>query len=216
MIEAHPGVHALGWTSKELHYFDRFGHEPFGSGDIDRYHQHFRRPPGRQCGEWTPRYMYDEWTPKLLREAAPQARLLVMLRDPLARFESGLSHDIGRGDSRDQTWKDAFRRGLYHRQLERLLQYFPREQVLVLQFERCTDQPRLMLDRTFAFLGLGADRPVSRPIAGTVNALRRPAVTLSASERAGLRRDYQDDVRRLITDFPELEIERWPNFRDLG
>ncbi len=161
--------------------------------------------------------MYDEWTPPLLRQAAPEARLLVLLRDPLDRFESGISHDIGNGEDRDKTWEDSFRRGLYHRQLERLLRHFPREQVLVLQLERCTTQPRLMLDRTFTFLGLqGGAAALSRPIESVVNPLRRPAVTLSESDRAELRRAYEDDVRRLITDFPELEIERWPNFRHLG
>ena len=35
--------------------------------------------------------MWDFWTPPMLRVAAPEARLLVLLRDPLDRFVSGLA-----------------------------------------------------------------------------------------------------------------------------
>ena len=43
-------------------------------------------------GEWTPGYMIDFWTPGLIARAAPQARILVLLRDPIDRFRSGLTH----------------------------------------------------------------------------------------------------------------------------
>ena len=81
LIETHPHVHALGWPFKELHFFDERR-----DADARAYHELFRRPRGRLAGEWTPRYMYDAHTPALLRRAAPDARLLVMLRDPDRAF----------------------------------------------------------------------------------------------------------------------------------
>ena len=82
----------------------------------------------------------------LLRKAAPDARLLVMLRDPVARYRSAIArlHRLAeeRGDRvllasvSDATW-----RGFYYEQLRHVFDLFPREQVLVLQFERCVQDP---------------------------------------------------------------------------
>src|SRR5262245_42500030 len=43
VIAAHPGV-TEPWM-KELHYFNRFSHVPFGEEAIDGYHRCFPRPP---------------------------------------------------------------------------------------------------------------------------------------------------------------------------
>jgi Sulfotransferase domain len=212
MIEAHHDVHALGWASKELHYFDRLGSDPLSPGEVAAYHDHFRRPSTKQCGEWTPRYMFDPWTPAHLHQGAPDAKLLVLLRDPVARFESGLNHDIGRGVTEPIARSVAFQRGLYHQQLERLLDHFRRDQVLILQFECCVEQPGPMLDRTFRFLGLAPERVPRHLIRPAVNRRRGPPLKLSDGQRAALRDDYEDDVRRLLVAFPELDVYRWPNF----
>ena len=103
--------------------------------------------PGRRAslaGEWTPGYMLDPWTPPLLRRAAPDARLLVLLRDPVERFRSGRTLAENRltvGASARAAANAGFQRGIYADQLLRLWRAFPREQVLVLQFERCVREP---------------------------------------------------------------------------
>lgn len=207
LIESHPQVHALGWPYKELHFFDRFAHADFTEGDVAAYCKYFRRPRGRQAGEWTPRYMFDAHTPALLRRAAPDARLLVMLRDPIARFCSGFAHAQRRCADRDDAWTDAMRRGLYHAQLTNVLAAFPRDQLLVLQFERCVAAPEAMLDETFAFLGLATHTP--RALAAPVNrGGDRPP--LSADERARLRDAYADDVAALAATFPQIDLALWP------
>ena len=73
------------------HIFDLRGGANTPSVDARRYHAFFPRPVGGKAGEWTPRYMVDFWTPALLREAAPSAKILVMLRDPFERFCSGVT-----------------------------------------------------------------------------------------------------------------------------
>jgi hypothetical protein len=214
MIEAHRDVHALGWTSKELHFFDRFDRDRFDSADVAAYHAHFLRPPGKLCGEWTPRYMFDPWTPGLLHQAAPTAKLLVLLRDPVTRFESGLCHDMAKGETLDQAWPVAFERGLYHRQLARLLEHFEQDQILVLQLERCAQQPAELLQQTFEFLGLSKERAPRRVVRPAVNRRRGPPVDLSDAQRLKLREDYTEDVRLLVADFPQLDVDLWPNFRN--
>jgi hypothetical protein len=199
LIESHPDVHALGWPYKELHFFDRFATEPFTDGDVRAYHEFFRKPRGRVAGEWTPRYMFDAHTPALLHRAAPDARLLVMLRDPVARFRSGYAH----GGAYDE----AVRRGLYHAQLTNVLAAFPRAQLLVLQFEQCVARPAELLARTFAFLDLAPFTPPR--LAQPVNASPQPVPPLTDEERVRLTDAYAADSAALFAEFPELDARLW-------
>ncbi|HVV37158.1 MAG TPA: sulfotransferase [Acidimicrobiales bacterium] len=208
LLEAHPGVHALGWPFKELHFFDRFASDSFTDDDVQAYHEYFRAPPGRIAGEWTPRYMYDPTTPPLLHRAAPQARLLVLLRDPVARLRSGYAHAVARGVAPEPAWVDALARGLYAQQLETVLASYPRAQLLVLQFERCVAAPADELARTYAFLGLRPFTP--RNLARPVN--RGGAAPPLPPERdAQIRAAYAPDVRSLSASFDDIDLSLWPD-----
>ena len=216
LIEAHPGVHHLGPSAKELHYFDSFWRADFGPADISAYHEKFRRPPGLLSGEWTPRYMFDPWTPALLHRAAPDAKILVMLRDPVARLRSGLTHALERGKPVDaDTVDNAVARGLYHGQLTRLLEHYPRRQVLILQFERCRVEPENMLRRTHEFLGLDSHAAGSR-LTRTVNRTTIDEVSFSPDFLAVVTARYEPDGRALVADFPEIDVNLWPCFAHLG
>ncbi len=208
-------MQTLAAATKELHYFDRYWGEPFGEEDVAAYARLFRRPPGKVGGEWTPRYMFDPWTPPLLRQAAPDARLLVLLRDPVARFVSAMTHRTDRGWRTDATAVDeAVSRGFYHAQLTHLLDHFPRQQVLVLQFERCRADADAMLRRTFSFLELPeVALPPARLQPANQSGTRPPELSrvLLHEVRAG----YRADVERLATTFPEIDLDLWENFSDL-
>ena len=211
VIAAHPGVHHPPGRAKELHYFDAF--EEITPADPERYHRWFPRPPGHLVGEWTPRYMYDVWTPPMLHAAAPTAKVLVLLRDPIARFASGLAHDLarhrGRRTPRSMLVADHVARSLYHRQLAGLLRHIDRERVLVLQFEQCVADPTAAAARTFAFLGLP---PLSPEIAlpGSVNVTAGPKPPLSAASRAELAATFAPDLAALAQAFPEVDLSLWP------
>ena len=47
--------------------------------------------PDSIVGEWTPRYLADPMAIRQLRDAAPEAKLLVMFRDPVARYRSAIA-----------------------------------------------------------------------------------------------------------------------------
>jgi hypothetical protein len=215
LIARHPGVHHRGSRTKELHYFDRFFGAPFGPEDVEEYHRQFPRPPGTIAGEWTPGYLSDFWMPPLLRRAAPDARLLVILRDPVERYRSGLTHTAGlsRDPLRRADAIGGFVRGLYARQLEGLWRHFPREQVLVLQYERCQKDTAAELGRTLSFLGLD---PTAVPVVDLerrVNETVIPKVEIPADVGAALTEEYRADVARLCDLVPELDLSLWPNFR---
>ena len=149
----------VGGLGKELHYFDRFWNGEVPTDFVERYHAYFPRPEGKRTGEWTPRYMHDHWTMGLLRHAAPDARILIMLRDPVDRFRSGFGREIwmAERDGREVNLDlvaDAVARGRYEGEVRRVLDSYPHERVLVLQFERCRDDPVAELRRTWEFLEL--------------------------------------------------------------
>lgn len=218
LMTGHPDVLAgrtTAGTKKELHFFDRFCDDPFQPTDVEDYARFFARPPDRatMCGEWTPRYMFDYWTPPLIKRAAPQAKLLVLLRDPVDRYVSGLTHDRSRGAPQHPlVAEDQFARGFYGRQLHRLRQSFERERILVLQYERCRQDPLAELERTFRFLGLAL--PDKAPeTSQQVNLARGERFVLSDHLRDALVKEYAQDVSWLISEFPEVEVSLWPNFR---
>ena len=93
---AHPQIKPPRRRRKEQHFFDRFCAEELTDADIAEYHARFPRRPGELAGEWTPRYMHDFWTPRLIARAAPDAKLLIMFRDPIERFRSGVPHRLSR------------------------------------------------------------------------------------------------------------------------
>ena len=127
LIEAHPDVVSAGGLKKELHYFDRSWETPFDDEQARRYQRYFPVPEGKVAGEWTPGYLIDFWTPELIARAAPDARILILLRDPIERFRSGLTHQLAtsRKPIGHRDIQGAFQRGLYAPQLRRVLAAFP-------------------------------------------------------------------------------------------
>ena len=107
----------------------------------------------------------------------------MLLRDPVERFRCGRTLAENRltvGSSPRAAANAGFQRGVYADQLLRLWRAFPREQVLVLQFERCVRDPLAELRRTFAFLGLDPDVPPGLDVRPSRQRVRGPKVDLSA------------------------------------
>jgi len=217
-LEEHPGIAAVEGRAKELHYFNRFWQGEPPAGFAAEYHRMFPRPSGKLAGEWTPRYMLDFWAPALLREAAPAAKLLVLLRDPVERYRSGVERAVRRSPEGRPIdlgrVSDAVHRGLYAAQLRRVLDHFPREQLLVLQFERCRDDPLEQLARTWRFLGL---EPLDEvPASMLEHGSPREKPELPERWRRELAARLADDVRDLAALFEDaIDLARWPDFSGL-
>jgi len=219
LIVAHPQIEAPPATRKELHYFDRFHAGGFTAADAEAYGEWFPRPEGRLTGEWTPVYLAAPWVPGMLAAAAPDAKLLVTLRDPIERYLSGLQrhHRTARATEAPLNAMaplEAFMRGFYHAQLAHLLAYFERSRVLVLQYERCVREPLAELRRTFAFLGV-RDTGFAPDLQAHPN--RQPdKPELHPDARRALVEAYAPDVAGLIERFPEIDVALWPNFAHLA
>jgi hypothetical protein len=78
-----------------------------------------------------------------MKAVAPEARLLVQLRDPVERYRSGVGQWQKRKENRGKSlnlWagrKDAYARSFYAFALNRYVEAFGRDRVLILQFEQC-------------------------------------------------------------------------------
>jgi hypothetical protein len=220
LVMHHPRLYGRADIHKERHYFDRFGAEAFGQDDVEGYAGWFPRPPGTLTGEWTPDYFGLPWAPLLLKSAAPDVRLLLLLRDPVERFRSGLAHRRRMGESvGPAAVNDAVQRGYYHRLLLDWLAHFDRRQLLILQYERCNADPAAQLRATFRFLDL-PDPDAAAPAA------ERPATTRAAAAEAPADLDpavrrrlvslYSADVAHLARSVPDIDLTLWPNFAHLA
>jgi LPS sulfotransferase NodH len=209
LVARHPGVHdptAFDKEARILSYPEWDGSSPI---DPDLYESLFERPAGMLAGEWTPDYLWHPFGAPKLRELAPDAKILFLVRDPIERFRSGIAHHLMYDEPIvRRTFRKTYMAGLYGLQLRRLLRSFPREQVLVLQYERCIAAPGEELRRTYRFLGLDdsfqpteLDRPVHP------STVERPE--LPPRFRARLVRGYRRDASRLIELAPELDIRLW-------
>ncbi|CAN5831394.1 sulfotransferase [soil metagenome] len=217
LIHQHPDVHRAGAQPKELHFFDAAWEKPFGSAEVERYWQYFPRPEGGAAGEWTPGYLIDFWTPELVARAAPDARILILLRDPLERLRSGLTHQLAtsRKPLDEGDIRSAFQRGLYAPQLRRVLAAFPAEQVLIGQYEACRADPAGQLERTYAFVGLVPFSPSPAALVTEVNPTTHRRFEPSPALRAALLDGYADDMTQLPHLVPGLDLTLWPSAREL-
>jgi hypothetical protein len=214
----HPQIRAPKGKRKEQHFFDRFCARELTAADIAEYHARFPRKPGQIAGEWTPRYMHDFWTPKLIARAAPEAKLLIMFRDPIERFRSGVPHRLSRTASArmEAVTADAIERGRYATQLARVLACHDAERVLVLQYEKCVAEPAAQYRRTLTFLGVDAAHEhdgFTRQRGTTQAAKKKP---LPDHLMDGLRSVMEPEVLRLATMTPEIDVALWPNFAHLA
>ena len=183
-LSAHPGLYLS--PIKEPKFFLTDGPPPAkgGPGDALTYREHvWQRDkyealfdaarPGTLRGESTPLYLYDREAMGRIAKAIPDAKLIVILRDPVERAHSNWTHLWSAGlepvgdfvaacEQEDRRiaagWASFWHYtglGKYGEQLAHAFTLFPREQVLVLRYRLLIDSPAATLDRICAFLGVG-------------------------------------------------------------
>src|SRR3990172_3685185 len=88
LLVGHPEIDAVA-RRKELHLLDRMRDVPVTEEQKAWYYRQFPRLPGHIAGEGTPRYMAMPRVPGIIREIAPAAKLLTIVREPVERYRSG-------------------------------------------------------------------------------------------------------------------------------
>jgi len=81
-LKAHPQIFMS--EVKELYYFNKTYLR-----DLDKYHSHFDfSQPYQYFGEATPTYYRDRQTAENIKNYAPEAKILAIVRDPIQRLRS--------------------------------------------------------------------------------------------------------------------------------
>ena len=219
LLVRHPDV--VG-TIKETHQLTRLGWRPMFDKDIESYHRYFPRPEGATAGEWTPRYMTVAGVADTMKVVAPDAKLLVLLRDPVERYRSGVGQWQKRKERRGKRlnlWagrKDAYARSFYGFCLKPYVEAFGRDRLLILQFERCRLDPAGEYKRTLEFLGLPEWLPEEEVLGKPVNGRQRQPSPKALDEPADLVESLKEDVELLMSFVPDLDLSLWRNFTHLA
>ncbi|HEV2814233.1 MAG TPA: sulfotransferase, partial [Solirubrobacteraceae bacterium] len=178
LLLRHPRVRGPVGRRRELGFFTEFCLREMTEADVAAYHARFRAGPGEVAGEWTPGYLHEPWTPVLLRRAAPDARLLVLLRDPVEQYRDRIA-EARRALGEEEAYQfvvDAIGRLRHATQLRALRDAVGPERILVLQQEQCVRDPAGEYRRTLRFLGVADDVVPDR-----VHAPPRPPRSLRAA-----------------------------------
>jgi len=219
LIVGHPDV--VGDELKETHQLSRFGWRPLFDEDREAYYRYFPRPGGAMVGEWTPRYMNVPGVVEAMKALAPEARLLVLLRDPVERYRSGVGHwqeHKERRGKRLNLWagrKDAYERSFYGFALRPYVEAFGAERLMVLQFEKCLQDPAGEYRRTLEYLGLDDWVPPPEILGQAYNVSAKRPSPVTLDEPSDLVESLESDVQELLTFAPEIDLSLWPNFRHL-
>lgn len=211
----HPQV--TGPSFKEVSFFDRH----YARGER-WYRAHFpaRRRPA--IGEASPSYLLHPLAPERVAALLPDARLIVLLRNPIDRAFSHYQHEVALGreplsfedavaaeDERlrgevermladpayfsHAWWNYTYvARGRYAEQIERWYAAFPRERLLVLFTEELAGEPGATYRRVLEFLGIGAHELRLYP-----RIFEREYEPMRPETRAQLERTFADANRRL-------------------
>lgn len=181
-LSAHPQIRTP--TTKELHYLtDRYERgRDWYVGQFPTIH-----PCSEITGEATPYALFHPLAPERLARIAPRAKLIALLRNPVARAYSHYLHERSRGfetldfaaaldaESERLAGEDArlaqdptyvseahkhfsyLARGDYALQLARWFAHVPRDQMLILRSEDLYKQPAQTVAQVAAFLGIAPD-----------------------------------------------------------
>lgn len=134
-------------------------------------------------GEASPYYIFHPLVPERIYKDNPNIKLLLLLRDPIHRAYSHYQMEKRKGKEKVATFEEAIEkeaeriknstltiqnnqydynhqvysylaRGIYHEQIARYLNYFKREQLLVLKSEDFFSRPLEALEKVYLFLGI--------------------------------------------------------------
>ncbi|XP_056263865.1 heparan sulfate glucosamine 3-O-sulfotransferase 6-like [Pseudoliparis swirei] len=161
-LRIHPDVRAFG---AEPHFFDRF----YDKG-LEWYRSLMPRTlDGQITMEKTPSYFVTKEAPNRVCNMNCQAKLIVVVRDPVTRAVSDYTQTLSKNPGLpsfqslalknsttgliDITWS-AVRIGLYAKHLENWLQHFPLSHFLFVSGERLVSDPAGEMGRVQDFLGL--------------------------------------------------------------
>ena len=152
--------------------------EKFSGGPVSEWADYLKLFQGARqetaIGEASVCYLWSESAPRNIAARFPDAKILMVLRNPIERAFSQYAHMLSFADSpvTFREYVDAaihsgstriselypfLKFGLYHEQLERYFSLFDRGQIQIHFYENFTRDPASVLSDIFRFLSVDAD-----------------------------------------------------------
>jgi hypothetical protein len=167
----HPSIF-MPRRPQELHYFDLDANYRRGTS---WYASHFTevRSHHEAVGQTSPLYIYEPHVPGRIAELLPEVKLIFILRDPVARAYSHYWHEVKKGretlgfeealslesqrlrqGARERRVFSYIDRGRYRQQLQRYLDQFAPDQLLLLLMEEMSADPVATINQCCVFVGV--------------------------------------------------------------
>ena len=218
-LSLHPRVHVPLSEARNPQEFQFFSDDEQWSRGVEAYQACFDQPDKLQ-GEKSPHYLDVEAAHPRMAEVLPDAKLIVMLRNPISRAYSAWNHYnqdpelFARWGWKPAPFEQAIERddelsrqlidfGCYALNIQRLLTWFPRDQVHFVISERLRADPDGEYRRVQEFLGLEQIEPWQQD-----KNVRQYPEPMSASAQAYLQALFAPYNRALFAMLGE-SIEEW-------
>lgn len=178
----------------------------------------------RVCGEVCPTYLYPDFVAERISNSIPNAKIIIMLRNPIDRTFSAYRHMKSRGAETALSFDEALalepehikagwqgmahytNASLYYSQVKRYYEHFPASNIHIVKFEEFVKDPIAETNRALEFLGVS---PL--PEAATIRQTNKTHVVEStflknalANKRYGIQ-----TLRKLVPGRYRGQIKEW-------
>jgi hypothetical protein len=177
-LKSVPGIYMSDY--KEPHYFapnvvpDKYYRK---IQNKEEYVELFKNVKNETAiGESSVSYLWDKESPNLIKNASPNAKIIIILRNPIERAYSHYLHHSRVGYDTLDFYKAIYRdyqrksrlwqipdvyvdQGLYYHQVRRFLETFPPENIKILVFEEFIKDPIKVVKDLLKFLNVDAEIP---------------------------------------------------------
>lgn len=225
LLLCHPDIVPNRAQDKELHFLCQFDYRGPSTEQVETYRAAFAAPPGKICGEFSGNILQHPMAIQYMAQAAPDARIITLVRNPIDRsvsaynqfFASRAPFVVPNPGPRRRMFEnfslfpEAMNASRLARPFTELLHFYPRDQILVLQYESCKADPETALRRTWSFLGLP---PAAMPRQMRSRGHRIPYTVPrpDPTQRARMATWFQEDVDAFFGMFPGLDRSLWADF----
>lgn len=223
-LDGHPQITVV---SNRLEFFGEYENPAFSRMRLDDYLDLFQDCPDEVvAGEKSVSYLYSEKAAEEIAEVCPNAKILMVLRDPVERAYSDYWHRRRRGVE-SLSFEEALRReadrieagarfelhyatyGLYAEKVERYFRLFGKDSVKVFLLEDLKESPERVCRECFDFLGVETEfvpdgfqvynegaQRADSPVLMLLHWMARNSVIVSV-----VRALVPDEVRSRVTDW---------------
>ena len=226
LLDHHPDVVPNKLGRKELHYFDHFINKPLSAKDIATYRIAFSRKAGQSSGDFSPSYMHYPGAIDRLYQAAPETKIIYIIRNPVDRTISHVNQVL---NSRCKMYSfsesqlelffrttilpEAIYSSMYLDKIQKSHQLFGIDNTLVIQYEKLKKDPGKMVGNILSFLGLKTFS-FEHLLKKDVNRIPYKIPNEFEVNRKSLELIFRDDVK-MLNEHDFIDISLWSDFYNL-